>query len=249
MTDRVYLILRNRIERRLEKPRTLIPHMALFTLYSVIAGTMSIITRPMGNMDGVFYWTIFFWSVIVSMHTLYAYLRSGAWATTRDRLVQEEILEASEEFHLSADEMAELHDRLSEDIGDRSRTFNKLAAAGAGYFFLWPGTLILLFIVQRLIFGGSPPDDNVVFRGILQLWQPLILVGTLLLSGLLISWRDLLPKAKSRDELYELYRSKGKREESDHAILPEFYEQEEDEGEDLTEPEENTRQNQNSAKR
>lgn len=222
MTDRVYLILRNRIERHLEKPRTLVPHMALFTTYTVIAGTMSIITRPTANLDGVIYWSIFAWSVIVSMHTLYAYLRSGAWAATRDRLVQEEILEASEEFDLAADEMAELHNQLSADISQRSNIFNKLAAVGAGYFGLWPGTLILLFILQRLITS----DANIVFQSFIELWHPLTLLGTFLLSSLLIPWRELLPQPKSRDQLYDLYRSKHKRGErlaldEDAEILPE----------------------------
>jgi hypothetical protein len=241
MSDRAYLILQNRIERRLEKSRTLIPHMALFTLYSVIFGTVSITMRPMGNMDGVIYWSIFAWSVLVSMHTLYTYMRSGAWTATRERLVYEEVLEAGDEFHLSSEEMIDLHERLSDSIRKRSSTFNKLAAVGAGYFLLWPGSLIFLLILKWLIVGDGLPEDSSTLTAISQIWQPLSLLGMLLLSMLLIPWRALLPQAKSRSDLYALYQGKSKR--GAQLTIPEGESEIDEEGEILPEYEEKYRQN------
>jgi hypothetical protein len=59
-------------------------------------------------MDGIIYWSIFAWSVLVTMHTLTAYLRSGAWVATRDRFIHEEMLEGSDKFHISTEEMVEM---------------------------------------------------------------------------------------------------------------------------------------------
>jgi hypothetical protein len=238
MSDRTYFILRNRVERRLEKPRTLIPHMGLFTAYTVIFGGMSMITRPQGNMDGIFYWTIFAWSVIVGMHTIYAYMRSGAWAATRERLIQEEILEFADEFALSEAEMIDLHERLSQDIRGRAKDFDKLAWIGGGFFILWPGSLILLFILQRLLVGSNPPEDNQLLAAVFQLWQPLSVLGTLVLSMMLVPWRQLLPQAKSRQDLREVYQGKGKR--GAERLSTEVFD---DEGEILPEYEEKYKQN------
>lgn len=214
MADRPYLILRNRIERRLEKPRNLVPHAALFTVFSAIIGILNIIRFPMDRMDGVTYWAIFCWSFVVSLHTLYAYLRSGMWKPTRDQLIQEEILESSGEFELAAEEMVDMHERLSEDIQKRLSSVNKLAVLGAGYFLLWPGMLILLLILTPLM-GVISPDARAMILEFFQLSQRLSLIGTLLLSAVLIPWRTLLPRMKSRPDLYEVYRSKAKREMSE----------------------------------
>lgn len=213
MSDRTYLILRSRIERRFEKPRILMQHMALFSLYTVIFGTMSIISRSMGNMDGIFYWTIFAWSVLVGMHTIYSYLRSGAWAATREQAIQEEILEAVDEFAFSDTEMMDLHQRLSEDIQARSGIFRKLARIGAGYFIAWPGSMLILYMLQLLIVGryGFQSGTYPLLEGLYQIWQPLSLLGTFVLSMFLIPWQQIRLQGKSQEEMLKAYQGKGKR--------------------------------------
>lgn len=214
--DRTYIILGNRIEQRLEKPRVLMQHMGLFAAYTVVFGGMSIISRPMGNMDGIFYWTIFAWSVLVGMHTLYAYMRSGAWTATREQFIQEEILEYANEFELSETEMVDMHQRLSENVEARAGIFRKLARIGSGYFIVWPGSMLLLFILKLLITGPyGRPEDNAVYNGLMQLWQPLSLLGTFALSTLLIPWQRLFPPSNTQNDLLKVYQGKGKRNASD----------------------------------
>lgn len=242
MSDRAYFILRNRIANRLEKPRNLISHIALFTAYTVIFGTMSMVVRGQGMMDGIFYWSIFGWSVLVGMHTIHAYLRSGAWAATRDRLINEEILEAADEFDLSSEEMIDLHERLAESIQQdkNSRIFNQLAAVGGGNFGIWNVSLVLLFILQRLLVGFNPPEENSFLNLVFSVWQPLSVFATLCLSATLVPWQSLIPRSKSRTDLSELYHSKGKREMLDHFISSDEID---DEGEILPQYEEKYRQN------
>jgi hypothetical protein len=204
MADRRYFILRNRVEAKLAKPRAIILHVGVFAAYTLVFGGMSLLTRTSGTMDGIFYWTIFGWSVLVGLHTAHTYTRSGAWAATRERLIQTEILEASIGLDLSEADMIEMHQRLSQEISANAAPFRQLALLAARYLLIWPGSLILLFILQRLINYNNLNGDS-VFDSLLTLWQPFSLILTLIVTLQFLPWQQLLQQGKSDEDLHGVY--------------------------------------------
>jgi hypothetical protein len=231
MSDRVYSILRNRIEHHLEKPRNLIPHMVIFTIYTMVFGLIGFVADPrvQGLVQSPLYLAIFIGSLLVAFHTNYVYSRSGAWKKVRDKAIRKEIVEASDEFSLVEAEMVDLHQRLSDDIRERSKIFNKLAGIAGGYVFLWQGSLVLLFLFARLPFNFPP--------GFYTAWNFAVFFGTLFLTMTLIPWSKLMPQGSTDENLNELYQGKSKRGIDQPAI------EINDEGEILIEYEEKYRQN------
>jgi hypothetical protein len=221
MSDRAYLIIRNRIEHRLEKPRSLIPHMVIFTSYTLAFGLIAYTAdeRLRGLVESTFYWAIFIGSLLVAFHTTYVYPRSGAWKKARDKAIQEEIVEASGEFSLVESEMVDLHQRLSDDIRERSKVFNKLAGIAAGYVFLWQGGFLLFLLLRA---------SAIAFE-FYSAWRFALFFGTLFLTMTLIPWSKLMPQGNPDQNLHELYQGKSKRVsnvqlDDESEILPEYEE-------------------------
>lgn len=204
MLDDLYFILRDRIEGRLTRPRLLTLHALLFTLFAVVAGFTTSSLSGNGMMNGLVYWIIFFWTVILGAHTLYTFLRSGAWSGTRETAIPNEVLDAGSQNDLSQEEMIALHRQLSDDIRQRSGVFYRLAAISAGNLLLWPGILVALLISQR-VFGDSEGLFSTFNIG--AMWFSLL--GSLVL-GLLLPFRVLISPAP-RPALHTIYSRKRKR--------------------------------------
>ena len=73
MSASFYINVREQVEQHLNKsPRLAILHGLLFTAFSVPVGLWSVLTHP--TIDGVVYWTIFLWSIVLFGHMIVAYL-------------------------------------------------------------------------------------------------------------------------------------------------------------------------------
>lgn len=184
--------IRDKVQQRVERHLARSPLFAtlnalLFTLFTATFGFFSALTHPGGAIDGVIYWTIFFWSILVAIHSIIAFQQSGAWHRRRTRLIQDEVTDAGDTYQLTTDEMIELHLQTEEDIRKDASPFHMVLLNGVGNFALWPGGLVAMLIVQRFSnqFGsGFTPLD---FRTGLMV----MLIGTLAL-GFLLPLRELL---------------------------------------------------------
>jgi hypothetical protein len=174
--DAFYIKLRTRVESRLSKSPTLITiHALLFTVIGFLLGLWGLVSHPL-SIDGVAYWIIFIWSIILFGHTAYSYLNSGAWERKREARIQDEVLDAGETYDLDQDEMLTFHLQLSEDIQKRSQNFNPLFLNGLGNLALWPGLSILMFILFK---------TNMIQAASFRATLFLSVFGTLLLGFLL----------------------------------------------------------------
>jgi len=201
----VYNKILTRVERRLNtSPRLVILNALLFTIFSTIFGFQSVLTGTHavnGTIDGVVYWAIFFWSVIVCGHASFAYLNSGAWRRAREKHVQEEILDAEDIFDLDTDDMIQLHLEISEDIQQRSQVFKRLLLSTLGYAAMWPGALMVMLILRW------SPDFTNLFHAVLLF----SLTGTLLL-GFTLPVRQLFKRSQKQvKSLSSIYGYKRKR--------------------------------------
>jgi hypothetical protein len=210
MLDNLNLKIRARVERRLSKPRWVILNALLFTLFTVIIGTFSALTHPYGAMNGVVYFVIFFWTLVLLAHAGLTYWNSGARHGRREKLVQEEVLDAGETYDLSEEEMIDLHQRVSEDLRARSTTFNRLLLNAAGNVAAWPGMMLILLAIQQTInvsYGLSEISD---YGAVVRVGMLLSLAGTFAL-GFLLPVRQLLGSRQS-DHMNDLRAIYGGRE-------------------------------------
>lgn len=208
--DAFYHKIRSRIERRFSKRPTLaILHALLFTVISVPLGLWGVISHPY-SIDGVIYWTIFLWSILLFLHVGYVYLHSGAWSRRRERHIQEEVLDVGELYDFDEAEMLDLHLRLREDLQQQSNVFHRLMLNATGNLALWPGMLVGMLAFQWITRFISFDSGlfSIGFRGLLLL----VLLGTFLL-GFLIPVRQLWQIRGDTDEvnLRALYAYKRKR--------------------------------------
>ena len=185
MRDAYYLKIRSRVERRLsQRPRLATIHALLFTLICVPLGFWGIFTHPV-SINGVAYWVIFLWSIVLFGHVAYSYINSGAWARKREKHIQEEVLDAGETYDLDQQEMVDLHLLLRDDLQKRSQGYNWLMLNALGNVALWPGLLlVMLFLLRTNVISGY--SFSLVFRAALLL----ALLGTATL-GLLLPIREL----------------------------------------------------------
>jgi hypothetical protein len=207
MPDHLYTKVRYRIERHLSgSPRRAIQHSLLFSLFTVSFGLLSLLTYLRGAANSFVYLGILFWSVLLFAHWGYLYWRSGAWKPRRERLIQEEILDAGDTYELSEDEMISLHLELSDEIASRSEVFERGLFNAAGNVFLWPGMLFVMVFFQQariwMLQQSNDPYQIVLFVG---------MIGTLLLSFTL-PVRALRSGGQSAyRDLRDVYGSKRKR--------------------------------------
>jgi hypothetical protein len=150
-TDELYDRARRRAERRLAgPPRLATLHAALFTLFTVPAGLFSVIMRGGNSIDGVIYWVVFFWSLVLALHAGMIFLRSGAWGPLREQVIEEEVKEIGTDHALDRESMMDLHVAVSDDIRRESGTFMRILFNAAGNVALWPGVLVALMGLQYL---------------------------------------------------------------------------------------------------
>ncbi len=198
MSDELYDRALNRVTRRLEKsPRLLTLHALLFTIFTVPAMIWDLGARAYG-VNGGLYWFIWFWSIALFAHATFRYLRSGAARGYRERVIQEEVLDAGELFSLSEDEMVMLHVQLSDEVQVEARPFRRLMLNAAGNLALWPGMLMIMLMFYRGIpISGGDPFRTGLFVSIL---------GTFLL-GLILPVRQIFIRApeEKHARLHTLY--------------------------------------------
>lgn len=208
MNDFLYEKVSKRVERRLSKsPRLAIINAFLFTLFTAPVGLWSKFTHASGTIDGVVYWVIVLWSIGLFAHIASLYIRSGARRNPREKIIQEEVLDAGESYQLEPDEMIDLHLRLSTDIEIQSKSIKQLMTIGISNLLLWPGTLILatlLYNVAQII-----TEDR--FGGFFNALLILSLIGSFVL-GLMLPLRELRGKQSDHThDLYAIYGYKRKR--------------------------------------
>ncbi len=206
-----------RVERRLNtSPRFVILNALLLTIFSTVFGFYSVLTRVSydngtGAIDGTVYWAIFLWSIVVLGHASFAYLKSGAWQNSREKYIQEEILDLDDIFDLDEDDMIRLHLEVSAEIQQRSNIFKRLLLTSIGYAAMWPGMLIVMLFLRF-----SPDFGNLFHTGLL-----FSLVGTLLF-GLTLPVRQILNRTQNQVEsLNWVYSSKRKRKHGQVEIVDE----------------------------
>jgi Na+/proline symporter len=145
-----YLELRRRIEKRLAKANWLLLHSLLFVVVTGVllalfsAGTPSIplgffIVPPIG-------YAMTAWSVILLLHTLWYFSRSGASPNRRSEMIECEMRERVEnqDSYLSDDpkELFRIHGLLDEDLQKRAGVFYSLRLFVTLNLFAWLGSLL-----------------------------------------------------------------------------------------------------------
>jgi hypothetical protein len=204
MPENPYFYVRSAVERRLSKPYAAMRHIALFTVCAFIGGVITLlrIDNPAGFVDGGIWFFTALWSIVLGAHVGRAYLRSGTWTNTRETVLEEEMLKAQEIYNLSADDMIDLHQRISEEVAQRTKpVFNPLALVAGVDMVLWLGMLFLVMIVSRVLGEAVAVFSYVQF---------ISLVGTLAI-GLTLPFNKALRQPRTVDDLRAVYGSGGKR--------------------------------------
>jgi hypothetical protein len=142
MSDEIYAEALENIQHRLGQARIPAIHTVLFGVVASISGILQPLLVGIGVRDGVVYWGIFFWSIVVFIHNLPAYRRSGERKDRRELIIQQELLKLAHAYDLSTDELVDLHERLSDDVSQRAAPFTPLIFAAGGYFALWVGMMV-----------------------------------------------------------------------------------------------------------
>jgi hypothetical protein len=196
MPDDLYAKILKHINYRLiHSSRSVTVLTLLFTLFTTIAGFLSIQTNPNGIMNGVIYWTIFIWSLVLFGSLSFMYSRSGARKQLRERYIQEEVLDFGDPYQLNQDEMIDLHLQLSHDIELQSRPFGRLLMIAAGNLLLWPGMLVFMLVIQHSTLNFTEIfRDGLIFS----------LIGSLLL-GFAIPLRQIFAKQIDADVTQDVY--------------------------------------------
>lgn len=216
MTDPIYLKVREQVEGRSGHPRFAALNALLFTLFTVIFGVGSLFTRLNGSIDGVIYWIIFFWSIILFAHVGIVHVRSAARRKTRQTIIQQEVLKVGETYNLTPEEMIDIHLQLDADLQLRTQAVQRLFTIASGNLVLWPG----LLLVSIILYNGLHIISESAFVRFFTLLLQLGLMGTLV-SGLGIPIRTLWQKpAQQTDDLRAIYGYKRKRELSEPANQP-----------------------------
>jgi uncharacterized membrane protein len=194
MSENLYPEIRERVERRLSKPRIVTLHSVAFGAFALLSGVVSLNLLNSG-IASIYHFIIAVWSVILAAHVGLAYLRSGAWAGAREKALAEEVQAAGEIDDLSSDEMIDLHQRLSQDIKTDSQTFSALLLFGVGSAVLWAGIL-----ATAMIFGpvGSLTPGELRFVLIFSM------LGTLVL-GLGLPYTQFMRNQGKYKDLRALY--------------------------------------------
>lgn len=212
MTGDLYQKALTRIKRRLSyAKRPMIIHALLFTLFTFIVGGYSKLTHPGGAIDGVVYWIIVGWSLLLFAHVAFAYLHSGAWGSRREKFIAEEVLDFGDILSLPPDEMIDLHMRLSTDVRLDAQPFYRLMVNAVGNVLLWPAMLILMTIIRWTIFPTT--DASMELSNLFGNSLVLSIVGTLILSFILpVQHLIARPQRSAYDTLSAIYGYKRKRE-------------------------------------
>jgi hypothetical protein len=209
MSDSLYLEAVERIERRLSQLRLPTVHALLFGFLASAVGLTSASASLVGVMNGVVYWVIFLWCLILLAHGTNSYLHSGAWKNHREKVIHEELVQIAYRDDLSPAELADLHQRLSDDIRQRAAPFHWTMGTIASYAGLWQG----MFMVGLVI--NSVARETVETTNILTIVLQIIpLVGTVLLALGLVGANVLLQRkpenaAARAAYLHDLYNIKA----------------------------------------
>jgi hypothetical protein len=140
-------------------------------------------------------------------------MRDELYIRRRERVIQEEVLDAGDSFDLSEDDMIALHTRLDDAIRDQSQAHVRLLANAFVNALLWPG--ILLLIPFSVVFLGLMNSGYVEVLGRFALMFAVL--GTFL-AAFALPFRSLRPAATDEtDNLRAVYGYKRKRDESRQA--------------------------------
>ena len=212
MRDDLYVKVHRRIQRRLSGPPRLgTLHALAFTVFTVpMALFTGVFMRWDGVLDVMVFATIVGWSLLLFLHAGYSYLSSGARKRRRERVIQEEVLDAGDSFGLDEDAMIGLHTRLDDAVRAESQVHVRLAANALVNALLWPGLLVLIpFAVIFLRVMDSSYVDVLA-----RFMVALSVLGTFL-AAFALPFRALRPSAPSaldeKDNLRAVYGYKRKR--------------------------------------
>lgn len=194
MSDQHYFTLLDRIESRLSKPTLLHGHAVIFGVVSTVLGMATAATSIYGLIDSFVYVGVMGWCFVLSAHAAWTYLRSGAWHDQREKVIRETLLNYADEYEQSADEMVDLHERLSQEIQQGATGMKLVTGAIAGSVGLWFGmfVLALLLSLTQSLEGGT----------LFVILQGIPMLGTLLLT-LVLTLSPLFMQRKSNDALRE----------------------------------------------
>ncbi len=209
MRDDLYIKTLKRVQRRLSgAPRLGTAHALLFTAFTVPAGLFTgFYFNRVGVIDFLAYASIVGWSLLLFVHAGYLYLHSGALKRRRERIVQEEVLDAGDSFDLSEDDMIALHTRLDETVRAHSQAHVRLLANAFVNVLLWPGIMVL--IPFAVVFLGIMNSGYVEVIGRFVLMFAVL--GTFL-AAFALPFRSLRPSIRDEtDNLRAVYGYKRKR--------------------------------------
>lgn len=154
--DYLYRRTHARLLRRFRpQPRFATLHAAAFVLYSTLFGFGSTILGYNGMMHGLVYLSIVAWSLLVCLHIGVSYTGSAAYGRRRERAVQEEVIDAGDEYALTPEDMVLLHNHLSTDLRAHARPFSRLLLAGAGFLLAWAGGFALMALATMFGVMGN----------------------------------------------------------------------------------------------
>jgi hypothetical protein len=189
MSDQQYYRLLERIERRLSKPTSLRAHAIIFGLVSTIFGAITAATSPFGLIDSYVYVGIMAWCFLLSAHTVWTYARSGAWHGTREKMIRETLLDFADDYELSADEMVDLHERLSHEVSQNALPIKWVSGTVGAQIGLWFGMFGVAFMLSLV--------RPIVRESLFPILQGLPMFGTLLLTLGLIASPFLSPRKQN----------------------------------------------------
>lgn len=138
------------------------------------------------------------WSLILPMHAGWAYLRSGAWDTTREQAVREQVLAISRDDDLSAEEAVDLHRRLSDAVRQRSNAYMLLLVTALGHTLLWAGGVGLIILMLMMGMGGMISGYEVDLAALSMLAS----TGLGILLPLLLLWDERKRETGSVEDYY-----------------------------------------------
>ncbi len=215
MRDDLYIKVYKRVERRLSgPPRWGTIHALVFSAFAVPIGLFTgVFFARVGVIDFLAYATIVGWSLLLFLHAGYLFLHSGALKRRRERVIQEEVLDAGDSFDLSEGEMIALHTRLDETIRHQSQAHVRLLANAFINVLLWPAAIVLVPVAVLFLGLMSSATVEVVARFVLMF----AVLGTFL-AAFALPFRALRPSTRDEtDNLRAVYGYKRKREASRHA--------------------------------
>ena len=182
MRDDLYIRTHRRIQRRLSGPPRLgTLHALAFTAFTVPMALFTGVFMRSNALEFLVLGAIMSWSLLLFLHAGYGYLNSGARRRRRERMIQEEVLDAGDSFDLTEDEMIGLHTRLEETVRSESQAHVRLLANATANLLFWPGLVIAIPLMA--VFFGVMSSGSI--DGMARILIALSAMGTCIAAGAL----------------------------------------------------------------